>query len=451
MGVSWLDWAQEGQPPAAHTGLLPLAQAPPAAAPAPPPSAPAPRSAADLERLVTPIALHPDPLIAILLPAAVYPIEIVQAARFVKNTNNIPRIDEQPWEANVKAVARFPELIARMDADLAWTVELGQAFLDQPKELMDTIQSLRVKAQMAGTLRTTPQQVVTVTNVVLVQTNVTQVVTVTNQVVQVQPANPQVIYVPTYPPTVYYPPTTYVYDPVSPLVAFGAGIAVGAYIANHCDWDGGGIVVWGGGGMVVWGGGDFHRDVDIDIDIDRNTNINREDRPGSQPGSRASTASGKPAQQRWQPDPNRLHTSATAGASASAMESRGWGSASPRPSAQPGSATGSALTAGNAGARPSTGTAAPRPGAGAASASRPAVPPSVSRPGASPPAPAAGAARPAASAPAGRPAPSPGFGSSAFSGIGSGASARDFSSRGSASRGGGLGGGGVRGGGGRGR
>ncbi|MBX3733300.1 MAG: DUF3300 domain-containing protein [Verrucomicrobiae bacterium] len=221
--------------------------------PAPPPSEPGKRSPAELEKLVQPIALHPDPLIAIILPASVYPVEIVQAARFVRDTNNIPRVDQQPWDENVKAVARFPEVVAKMDAELAWTVALGQWFLDQPKELMDTIQSLRARAQTAGTLRTTEQQVVTVTNVVVLQTNVTQVVTVTNQVVQVQPANPQVIHVPTYPPTVYYPPPTYVYDPYAPLVTFGVGLAVGAIIANNCDWHGGGIYV-GGGGMVVWGG-----------------------------------------------------------------------------------------------------------------------------------------------------------------------------------------------------
>ena len=78
----------------------------PAAAPAPRPAAPAQRSAAELEKLVEPIALHPDPLIAIILPASAYPLEIVQAARLVKDTNNIPKVDEQTWDENVKAVAK---------------------------------------------------------------------------------------------------------------------------------------------------------------------------------------------------------------------------------------------------------------------------------------------------------------------------------------------------------
>src|SRR5215468_276919 len=105
---------------------------------APPPSAPAKRSAAELEKLAMPIALHPDSLIAIILPAAAYPLEIVQAARFVKDTNNLAKLDQQPWDENVRAVARIPELIAMMDQDLQWTMDLGQAFVDQRKELMDT-------------------------------------------------------------------------------------------------------------------------------------------------------------------------------------------------------------------------------------------------------------------------------------------------------------------------
>ncbi len=104
--------------------------------PSPPPSAPAKKSAAELQKLVEPIALHPDPLIAIILPASAYPLEVVQAARFVKDTNNIPKIDDQPWDDNVKAVAQFPEVVAMMEKDLNWTMDLGQAFIDQSEDLM---------------------------------------------------------------------------------------------------------------------------------------------------------------------------------------------------------------------------------------------------------------------------------------------------------------------------
>src|SRR5262249_41294482 len=142
---------------------------------------------------------------AIILPSSAYPLEIVQAARFVRDTNNIPKVDEQPWDDNVKAVAKFPDMIAKMDQDLAWTMSLGQAFIDQPKELMDAIQDLRSKAQKAGNLKTTPQQIVTVTNIIVLQTNVSEVVNVTKQVIEVVPTNPSVVYVPSYPPAIYYP------------------------------------------------------------------------------------------------------------------------------------------------------------------------------------------------------------------------------------------------------
>ena len=134
---------------------------------APPPSTPAPRSAAELEKLVAPIALYADSLLATVLPAAAYPLEIVQAARFVVDTNNLPNLDAQPWDDNVKAVARIPELIKKMNDDLQWTIALGEAFLTQDKELFDAVQRLRAKAQAAGTLRTTPQQTVVITNVVV--------------------------------------------------------------------------------------------------------------------------------------------------------------------------------------------------------------------------------------------------------------------------------------------
>jgi len=400
--------------PAPAAGPASAVPAPPTAAPAstpaPPPSAPAKRSAADLEKLVAPLALFPDPLIATMLPASVYPLEIVQAARFVADTNNIAKLDAQPWDQNVKAVARIPDAIKKMNDDLAWTMELGDAFLAQDKDVMDSIQNLRGKAQKAGTLQTTPQQVVVVTNLVVVQTNATRVVTVTNQIVQIQPSNPSVVYVPTYnPTTVYYPPPAYVYDPIAPLVTFTAGVAMGAIIANNCDW---------------WHGGCYHGDVDVDRNVNRNVNRNT-DRAGNtarttQAGARPSTT-----QKKWQPDHSRLRTSGSSGAAASARtsEARGWSSGGARPLTQPGAAARPAASPGNVGARPSTGTP---------SASRPSTSQGASRPSASP------------GASANRPAPSanrPSASGSAFGGLSNGASARNSSSRGASSRGGGFSGG----------
>ena len=408
-----------------------------AEASAPAPDAPAKRSAADLEKLVRPIALYPDPLIATLLPASVYPLEIVQAARFVADTNNLAKLDAQPWDDSVKAVARVPDAIKKLNDNIPWTIELGEAFLAQDKDLMDAIQDLRGKAQKAGTLQTSPQQVVVVTNMVVEKTVEQEVVVVTNTVVQIQPASSSVVYVPSYNPyTVYYPPPAYVYNPVAPLMTFTAGVAMGAIIANNCNWSHGGC---------------YHGDVDIDVNRNVNRNVNRE----GAGGARASSAS---TQKKWQPDQNRLGKSGSPSAAASARsaEARGWssggarastGTASARPStgaagARPSTgAAGARPSTGAAGARPSTGSAGARPSSGSASANRPTA--------------SAGTSRSTPSASSSRSSPSPSASSSrsssgsAFGGVSSGASERSSSSRGNSSRSGGFGGGGGRGGGGR--
>src|SRR4051812_11087296 len=165
-------------------GTVPSAQAatpatsPSTNTPAPPPAATPKLSTAELEKLLMPIALYPDPLIATMLPASVYPLEIVQAARFVTDTNNISKIDTQPWDDNVKAVAKIPDAVKKMNDDLQWTISLGEAFLNQDKDVMDTIQALRSKANKAGTLQTTEQQTIVVTNMVVEKTVEQQVVVV---------------------------------------------------------------------------------------------------------------------------------------------------------------------------------------------------------------------------------------------------------------------------------
>jgi len=414
---SGLGWGMKLQPVAAQAKDPPppakpaatSEAAPPAANPAPPPSESPKRSAAELEKLLGPIALYPDALIATLLPASVYPLELVQASRFVADTNNLAKLDEQPWDENVKAVARVPALIKKMNDDLSWTMELGETFLAQDKDVMDTIQDLRNKAQKAGTLQTTPQQIVTVTNMVVETTVEQRVVVVTNTVVQIQPSNPEVVYVPTYSPAVvYYPPPAYVANPY-PLLTFGAGMAMGAIIANNCDWHGGGC---------------YNNNVNVNVDRNVNRNVNRNTDRSS---ARASSTSG----QKWQPDQSRLSKSGAPSASSRSAEARGYGSGGARPST------------GSAGARPSTGTAGARPSTGTGPASRPNASPSASRSSPSP-----SASQPRSSPSASRPSSS----GSAFGGASSGASARDSSSRGSSSRSGGGasrgGGGGSRGGGG---
>jgi hypothetical protein len=238
------------------------AQTPPAAAAqAPIPAAPAAFTQGELEQMLAPIALYPDALLSQMLMASTYPLEVVEAARWRKANASLKdkaledALQKQSWDTSVKSLTAFPEVLERMNQDLSWTQKLGDAFLGQQKQLLDTVQTLRAKAQTAGNLKSNEQQTVKV------ETQESK------QVIVIEPANPQIVYVPTYQPTVvyggwgypayppYYPP--YWYPPVAtPLVSgffWGVGIAAGA-------------ALWGG---VNWGGGD------VNIDIDRHNTFNR--------------------------------------------------------------------------------------------------------------------------------------------------------------------------------
>jgi hypothetical protein len=450
------------------------------AQPIAPPSAPPQISAADLEKLVAPMALYPDPLVAVMLPAAAYPVEIVQAARFVANTNNLATLDDQPWDDNVKAVAKFPSVIQNMSDQLSWTVELGQAFVQQPSELMDAIQSLRAKAQSVGTLQTTPEQVVIVTNAVVERIYETQIVYVTNTVVQIVPASPQVIYVPVYNPVVVYaPPPAYVYNPMSPLIIFGAGIACGIIIANnHCDWHYGGVY-YGRTTVVVYRGGSYGRYPYYPPPPYYRPPPYypppgyRPPPPGYRPpgypppsynparptpypanGQRPTTlpANGGTAQ-RWQPDQSRMVANGGAKAlpSASTMEARGWSSGATAAATRPTTGTGTTATR----PMPSTGTVnpstrpatvAPQPARNISTPaqSRPAYTQPAQSPNVTRPAPSQGNSQPTPNQPMNRPSQSPsnaGQGS-AFGGVSNGSAARNSSNRGAASRSGNSRGGG---------
>lgn len=444
----------------------------------PPPSAPAQLSEADLEKLVAPIALYPDSLLAVILPASVYPLEVVQAARFIQNTNNLPQLEDQPWDENVKAAAAFPPIIEKMNDDLQWTIQLGNAFLDQQMELMNAIQTLRTKAMSVGTLRTTEQQIVIVTNAVVERYFEEKIVYVTNTVVEIQPADPQIVYVPQYNPVVIYSPVPVYYSYYPPVrVTFFVSY-------RRCDWYYGGVYT-GRGGIVIWGGrGPYHppyyppppgcrppyyrpppghhppppshRPPGYPPSGSRPPENNQ---PGGSPGSPAQRPSG-PAQlpaantmERWQPDQNRLRN-AGAPSSGSTREARGWSSSGPSVSARP--ALGGNAGAGNiAGNRPSTGTVPARPNTGAVG-NRPATGAIPNQPntgsvanrpatGSVPGRPNTGAVSnrpnpgtmPANNSPAmgNRPAQSGGSSGSAFSGVSNGSAARNYSDRGAASRG----------------
>jgi uncharacterized membrane protein YgcG len=428
---------------ASGQSVYPVTQAPPAAPlpaaspqtwqtsyqPAPPPSQSAGFSAADLESLARPIALHPDPLVAVILPASVYPLEIAQAARFVKDTNNLARLAEQPWDDKVKAVAQYPEVIAMMDADIAWTTKLGQAFLNQPMDLMNAIQSLRGKAQANGALKTTPQQVVNATNAVVERMYEGKIVYVTNTVIEVQPASTNVVYVPTYNPSTVYVDDN---DGVEAVVGFGVALGMTAIIANNCDWYYGGCY-WGHyPPPPPYYPPPYHPPPGTQPPTGGRPPGERppgERPPGNRPGDRPPSASQLPAQ-RWQPDQSRLN-SAGAPATAQSREARGWGGASTQPAQRD--------VAGGAGRTPSGTGSAWQPTASDRVGSTPGT--AQSRPGGAGTSPRVGD----------RSTASPSFdrggarNTSAFSGVNSGSGARNYSSRGATSRSGG--GGGARGGG----
>ena len=239
----------------------------------PPPAgtAPAPKAAPAerLDQLVAPIALYPDPLLMQILMASTYPLEIVQAERWIKERPKLrgaeldKALEAQTWDASVESLTHFPDVLGRMSKNLDWTSELGDVFLAQQADVLDAIQRMRRKANQAGKLESTKQQ---------------QVV-VEKEIIKIVPADPQIVYVPTYvPQAVYGPPAypppypaMYAYPPgyvaTTSLLSFGAGMAVGAAISGGCDWGSHEVNVYnnyGGGGGGGGGGNKNNNNVNID-------------------------------------------------------------------------------------------------------------------------------------------------------------------------------------------
>jgi hypothetical protein len=218
-------------------------------------------TAAQLEQMAAPIALYPDSLVSQILMASTYPLEIVQAGRWSEKNPGLKgkELEEalkgQVWDPSVKSLCGFPDVLKRMNENLDWTQDLGDAFLAQKSEMLDAVQRMRGKAYEAGNLKSTEQQVVTQQP---------------DKIIVIQPAQPEVIYVPTYSPTVvygawyyphwYYPPMYVAPPPGYGMMAFTAGVVWGAAVWGNCNWG--------------WG----HGDVDIDINhynnFNNNTNIN---------------------------------------------------------------------------------------------------------------------------------------------------------------------------------
>ena len=204
--------------------------------------------ARSLRNLLAPIALYPDPLLAQMLPASAYPVQIVQAQRWLdKNKalvakNDYSGIDNQNWDPAVKALARFPDVINMMSADLDWTTDLGDAEVNQPQDVAEVIQDLRAKAEAAGTLKTTDQQTVERVEAsappVAGASQGSTAPQATASYISIQPTDPSTVYAPTYDPSAVYQP----YSGIAPLLGFGAGIAVGAlWNNNYWNWGTGAI------------------------------------------------------------------------------------------------------------------------------------------------------------------------------------------------------------------
>ena len=177
---------------------------------------------AQLDDLLGPLALYPDALVALILPAATEPADLVLAARYFSASpaNNRPEaIDAQPWDESVRALAHYPELVKWMDSNLAWTQQLGNAFETQPADVMKTIQHLRTTARAAGTLTSTAQQVVIVER----------------EVIRIVPAQPEVIYVPSYDPVVVFVRRPPVY--AGSFITFSTIGLTGIWLSYECDWD----------------------------------------------------------------------------------------------------------------------------------------------------------------------------------------------------------------------
>jgi hypothetical protein len=201
----------------------------------------------ELDQMLAPIALYPDSLIVQILMASTYPLEIVEAARWAKSNQSLKgdkltaALEKQNWDPSVKSLINFPSVLAMMNDKLDWTQKLGDAFLSQQKDVMDTVQKLRAKAQAQGTLKSSDKQKVTT------QAQTIIIESANPQVVYVPAYNPAVVYgawwYPAYPPYPYYPPGAVV---GASAVSFGMGVAVGAawgYAWGGCNWNHGSVNV----------------------------------------------------------------------------------------------------------------------------------------------------------------------------------------------------------------
>jgi hypothetical protein len=281
-------------------------------------------SAAELDELVGPIALYPDELLGIVLPASTFPLQIVQAARFLEKKKDDPdaKPDEE-WDTSILGLLNYPDVVNKMNEDLNWTWKLGEAVADQQNDVMDAVQRFRVKADKAGNLKSNDK------------VKVVKETEADPQIIIIESASPDVIYVPVYQPstvivysTVPYPyyysaPYPYYY---SPRAAFWTGMFVGAAVGYGMHW------------------GHHHYDSSIYVNRDVDINVDRPNRPGDRPGDRPGVGpGGKPGERPggrpegakdWKADKGRgKQSGARPGRESGARPGAGGGS---RPETRPG-------------------------------------------------------------------------------------------------------------------
>jgi hypothetical protein len=215
----------------------------------PAPEEQAPKIPADqLDSLVAPVALYADPLLAQVLAASTYPLELIQLKQWLDQNKNlkdkalVDAAQKQDWDASVQAMAVLPDVVKRLTEDIKWTTDLGNAFLAQQSDVMDAVQRMRAKAQDKGSLKTNEQM--------KVETKVVE----SKSVIVIQQAKPEVIYAPSYDPVVVYGPPAYPYPPTPPgyyaagaAISFGVGMMVGAAMSGGWGWGCG----WGGNNNVT--------------------------------------------------------------------------------------------------------------------------------------------------------------------------------------------------------
>jgi hypothetical protein len=210
------------------------APAPPAGQ-SPEQSAPVKQSAQQLQQLVAPIALYPDALVAQILAASTYPTQIVEAERWMQRHSNLKgedlakEADKQDWDPSVKAMVQFPSVLENMDKNLSWTSSLGEAYVSQPQDVSEAVQTLREDARKAGHLDSNEQEKVT---------------TQGNTII-IEPANPEVVYVPAYDPWLVYGGPIVAYPGWYPVpgifwggvgLSFGIGFGIGFFGGFGWGW-----------------------------------------------------------------------------------------------------------------------------------------------------------------------------------------------------------------------